>query len=114
MATKTNELGSLELPATTPHRVVAVGATYLDATETLGPDGKPTVAYISKVAYRGETVELNAHQARRLIDLGAVKSADEPLSYDERKVEDLGAAVAASAPGGVTVSDERNQAGRRA
>lgn len=152
--TNTSELGSVKLPATAPHRVVAVGATYLDATETIGPDGKPMVAYVSRLGYRGETVELNEHQAARLIDLDAVKPADEPLSYDEMKVEDLtrlaesrgvdvqgsgadgavlkedllnalviydqgaktdsGIAVAASGPGGVTVSDAESQSGRRA
>lgn len=155
MATKTNQLGSLELPSTKPYRVTGVGATYLDAVETIGSDGTPTVVYVSKLAYRGETVELNEHQANRLTELGVVKGSDEPLAYDEMKVEDLqsladergltvagsgadgnvlkedlvnalgtydqgadstdsGVAVAASAPGGVTVSDSRSQSGRRA
>lgn len=155
----TAELGALELPATSPHRVVAVGATYLDATETIGNDGKPTIVYLQKLGYRHEIIDLNAQQARRLIELGAVKPEDAPRTYDEMyddelkdlaadrgiavastgadpdqplrtdyvnalltydqgaqrsDVTDSGAAVAASAPGGVTVSDARDQSGRRA
>jgi hypothetical protein len=150
----TNELGSLKLPATKPYRVVIVGASYQDAVETIGPDGKPTVVYQTKLAYHGEEIELNEYEARRLEGLGAVKPADAPKGYAELSVDELqaeadsrglsvegsgadgnvlkddlinalntydagasstdsGAAVAASAPGGVSVSDARNQSGRR-
>jgi hypothetical protein len=76
-------IGDLTLPATKPHRVVGVGATYYEPVKSVGPDGKPAVILTYRMASRGECVELTEDQAERLIDLGAAKPWDEPLSYDE-------------------------------
>jgi hypothetical protein len=90
-------IGDLTLPATKPHRVVGVGATYYEPVKSVGPDGKPAVILTYRMASRGECVELTEDQAERLIDLGAAKPWDEPLSYDE--MDDAGLRAAASQRG---------------
>lgn len=79
----------IKIPAKKPFRVVFSAASYIDPTEGLGPDGQATVLQVYKVGRQGETIELTDAQAARLQDLGAVKPADEPLSYNEMNTKQL-------------------------
>lgn len=88
-STDTPELGSLDLPKTEPYRVTAVGAVYRQAQEAIGGDGKPTVVYTSALGARGEEIQLEAAEARRLESLGAVRPADAERGYDELSDDEL-------------------------
>jgi hypothetical protein len=77
------------MAASSEYRVVFSAATYIDPVEGLGPDGQPTTLQVYKVGRQGETITLTDAQAARLLDLGAVKPADEPLSYSEMSTAQL-------------------------
>jgi hypothetical protein len=79
----------VKIPAKKPFRVVFSAASYIDPIEGLGPDGQATVLQVYKVGRQGETIELTTAQAARLQELGAVKPADEPLSYSEMDTKQL-------------------------
>jgi hypothetical protein len=81
-------LDDVELPPTTPYRVAMLGATYYEAEAVYGPTG-PTIAHVGKLAKRGEVIMLDEPQARRLLDLEAVKATDEPRSYEEMHEPEL-------------------------
>jgi hypothetical protein len=76
-------MDEITLPDTQPYRVLGVGAVYFAPAAVIGGDGKPTVVHVNKLATRGQVIDLVPFEARRLLDLGAVKEADEPKSYDE-------------------------------
>lgn len=78
-----------DLPEKSPHRVVTVGASYLDHTETILPDGSEGVVPVYRVGRFGEIIQLAENQARRLLHLGAVKPADAPLAYHEQDQQAL-------------------------
>jgi hypothetical protein len=77
------------LPAKEPYRVSALGATYFDPVIGLRPDGSEGVISVDRIGRFGETIELTAGQAARLVDLGVVKPAGEERSYDEMTVDEL-------------------------
>ena len=96
MATQTKKA-----PATKPYRVAIAGAIYDRFAETIGPDGEDQVVPVRELALFGQEIELTEREARRLTELGAVKPAGEPLSYDEMDDKQLDAVVKER---GITVS----------
>lgn len=82
-----------KLPATKPYRVCIAGAVYLRYRETINADGEDVVIPTRELAIFGEEIGLTDREARRLTELGAVKPADEPLSYDEMDEKQLARAV---------------------
>lgn len=84
---------------TSEYRVVVAAVTYTSPEPGFAPDGSETTLPVYKVGRFGETVELTDVQAKRLGELGplqpdgsrgpAVKPVDEPLSYDEKTVDEL-------------------------
>jgi hypothetical protein len=93
--------GQSKSPATKAYRVCIVAATYLEPREVVGPTGDVTVQHVYSVGRFGEEIQLTEAQATRLLDLGAVKPADEPLTYEEMDRKQLDAAVKER---GITVS----------
>lgn len=80
--TKPKTLDEVELPDLEPYRVVIMGATYQRPLAVYGPTG-PMLAFSHEVGARGSVILLDEAQARRLVDIGAVKPTDDPRSYDE-------------------------------
>jgi hypothetical protein len=79
-----------KLPDRKPYRVVSVGVAYLEPTIGINPDtGEEVIVNSHAVAHNGSEVELTDAQARRLIDLGAIKPKDAPLGYEEQTVDAL-------------------------
>lgn len=86
---------TVTLTPTTPHRVVIVGCSYLLPTLGYHPEtGQEVEVMAHKVSHHGEIVELTDPQARRLLAMKAVVTADAPLTYPEMTDEQLQALVA--------------------
>ncbi len=85
----------VELPATKPYRVAIGGAMYARPQIVTSFDGTESIVYPSVLGYRGERIDLIPREAKRLMDLDAVRPADEPLTYEEMNDEQLDAAVKA-------------------
>jgi hypothetical protein len=79
----------ITMPDTKPYRVLGVGAVYFEPVATIGSDGKPTVVHVNRLGSHGQIIDLVSFEARRLLDLGAVKEVDEPKSYDEMDGDEL-------------------------
>lgn len=88
------------LPDTNPYRVCIGGAMYMEPKLSMSFDGVESVIYVTKLGERGQEIALTDSEAHRLTELGAVKPAGEPLSYEEMNDKQLDAAVKAA---GVTV-----------
>jgi hypothetical protein len=82
-------MAPVKLPATKPYRVSIAGASYLKHKVDVGPDGQDVEVVTRELALFGQEIELTDREAKRLIDLEAVKPAKEPLSYEEMKVPQL-------------------------
>lgn len=88
MADAPKTLDDVELPDTKPYRVAMMGATYNRAYAAYGALG-PTLIHSNELAMRGDVIQLDAAQARRMLDLGAVKETDDPRSYSEMTPAEL-------------------------
>jgi hypothetical protein len=80
-----------QAPATKPYRVCIAGAVYDRFVETVGLDGEDEIVRVRELGLFGQEVALTDREARRLTELGAVKPADEPLSYAEMDDKQLAA-----------------------
>lgn len=85
--------GSAKMPDTKPYRVCIAGASYRSPIITTDFDGSESVVFAALVATFGEEIELTTREAGRLKDLGAIKGAGEPLSYEEMDDKQLDGAV---------------------
>lgn len=85
--------GAAKLPDTKAYRVCIAGASYRSPIITTDFDGSESVVFAALVATFGEEIELTAREAGRLKDLGAIKDAGEPLSYEEMDDKQLNGAV---------------------
>lgn len=79
------------MPASTrkSYRVLSVGVSYMDPTETTSEDGSKITLNERRDAHAGQEIELVASEADRLLALGAIVDADAPATYGEMKVADL-------------------------
>lgn len=81
---------TLTLPATEEYRVVSLGARYIEPQEGINVNtGEPIVQFQSKLATRGQKVNLTKPEAKRLSALGVVLPSDAPLTYDEMTDDQL-------------------------
>lgn len=81
---------------TKPYRVCIAGALYNQPRVIEQFDGTTQTISVTLLATRGERIELTDREAHRLVELDAVKPADEPLSYDEMDDKQLDVAVKAA------------------
>jgi hypothetical protein len=84
-----------KLPDTGRYRVVIAGARYSAPRIDHDLEGKARVIYTSEFALRGQEIDLVPREAKRLEELGAIRSADSKKEYDELGDDELAARAAA-------------------
>lgn len=81
---------AVTLPDTQQYRVTALGARYNEPELGYDPNtGDERVVFVSKLATRGQKINLVEGQAKRLLGLGVIADVDAPLTYDEMSDDQL-------------------------
>jgi hypothetical protein len=83
------ELDDVQLPATEPYRVVIACATYNEHVAVYNEAGEAVARPRYAWGLRGEVINLTKGDAHRLLDLNAVRPADEPKGYEEMDDDEL-------------------------